>query len=72
MKFLTFLEKLNKKFLNKPLINILTRSSNRPVGFARNRNSVKAQLYPRINHSEASLQENNLQLLPQLLKSNYR
>jgi hypothetical protein len=50
MKFLKFLEKLNKKFLNRPLINILTRSSNRPVGFARNRNSVKAQLYPRINH----------------------
>jgi hypothetical protein len=32
------------------LINIITRTSNRPIGFERNYNSIKSQTYKNINH----------------------
>jgi hypothetical protein len=45
-------EILYNKFLimQKPLINILTRTSNRPKGFKINAESVKNQTYDNINH----------------------
>ncbi len=49
VSLLEFIQKL-KKIFNKPLINVLTRSSNRPHGFARVRNSIKKQSYKKINH----------------------
>lgn len=36
--------------MKKPLINILTRTSNRPIGFDINVKSVKEQTYDNINH----------------------
>lgn len=36
--------------MDKPLINILTRTSNRPVGFSINYESISTQTYDNINH----------------------
>jgi hypothetical protein len=37
-------------YTNSPLINIITRTSSRPVGFKKNRESVLNQTYKTINH----------------------
>lgn len=34
----------------EPIINVITRTSNRPKGFERNYNSIKSQTYKNINH----------------------
>lgn len=36
--------------MHQPLINIITRTSNRPKGFDRNYHSVKSQTYKNVNH----------------------
>lgn len=49
--------------MQKPLINILTRTSNRPKGFKINAESVKNQTYDNINHIIAYDNDNDLEYI---------
>lgn len=49
--------------MGKPIINILTRTSNRPNGFEINYNSVHGQTYENINHIVAYDNEDDLEYI---------
>lgn len=51
--------------MHKPLINILTRTSNRPNGFKLTRNSIEMQTYKNINHIISYDNEDDLNYLNQ-------
>ena len=49
--------------MEQPLINILTRTSNRPKGFRKNRESILTQTYKNINHIVCTDDENSIRYI---------
>jgi glycosyltransferase involved in cell wall biosynthesis len=49
--------------MRQPLINILTRTSNRPIGFKKNVDNIRNQTYKNINHIICTDDKNSIQYI---------